>query len=571
MAQELEGAKLVIEPPSTNTEPSESNGNNEKGESENLSNPVDYRGSFRGNQGGRPFRGGASRGGQFQGGRGGGNFNYNRGGQGDRNEQNQDFRGGRGRGRGGFRGGRGGGGDRGDYGGRGSGPSEEQSGDGDREQGFRSRGPTDQIADRIRRFQGPTFDLPPIDLSEKQFNGRSRLYLGNIGNDVTEEDLAELFKPYGETSEAFMNKEKNFGFIKIDFLANAEKARRELDGILLKGKTLKIRFAPITASIKVKNLSNFVTNELLHFAFSPFGEIEKVHVCTDERGKPTGEGYVHFAKKFSATIAVKKCTEGCYFLTSSLQPVIVELYDAVDDIDGYSEKSIIRKTGDYMSEREQPPRFASPDSFEFEYGQKWKCLYEMFQRKEEALKQEMQLEKDKLFAQMKYASYEQETELLRKQLRIREMDKERQKKEWEMRERRAEEERIRHEENMRRQQDGMGSRMMANQDDPTRRQQENNLFMQAPPNLNSLLDQTQQVLGQNQYTDESTDLGVESGADLDKKPFFERPSRFEGRDNQQGRGRKSRGGPRGHWVSENRRGGGGGGGGDDFQNKRQRF
>ncbi|CAG9764346.1 unnamed protein product [Ceutorhynchus assimilis] len=549
--------------PSTNTEPSENNADNEKGESENLSKRGG-RGGFRGDRG-RPFRGGPSRGGQFQGGRGGGNFNSNRGGPGDRNDQNQEFRGGRGRGRGGFRGGRGGGGDRGDYGGRGSGPSEDQGGDGDREQGFRGRGPIDKIADRIRSFQGPTFDLPPVDMSEKPFNGRNRLYIGNIGNEVTEEELTELFKPFGETSEVFMNKEKNFGFITLDYHANASKAKRELDGMQLKGRTLKIRFAPNSSTIKVKNLSPFVTNELLHFSFSPFGEIEKVHVCADERGKPTGEGYIHFARKFSAITAVKKCSEGCYFLTASLQPVIVELHDAVDDIDGYSDKNIIKRSGDFMSEREQPPRFAFPDSFEFEYGQKWKSLYEMFQQKEEALKKEMQLEKEKLIAQMKYASYEQETEMLRKQLRIREMDKERQKREWEMMEGRAEEERLRQEENMRRQQEEMEARMMANQEDLRRRQQENNLFMQAQ-NLDSLLDQTDQAYGQNQYSNES---GGGSGADLDTKPFFERRSRFEGRDNQQGRGPNSHGEGRGHWVSNNRRGGGGGG--DDYQNKRRRF
>lgn len=36
---------------------------------------------------------------------------------------------------------------------------------------------------------------------------------------------------------------------------------------------LKIRFAPIAAAIKVKNLTPFVSNELLEYAFSIFGEV----------------------------------------------------------------------------------------------------------------------------------------------------------------------------------------------------------------------------------------------------------------------------------------------------------
>jgi proline- and glutamine-rich splicing factor len=58
-----------------------------------------------------------------------------------------------------------------------------------------------------------------------------------------------------------------------DYRAGAEKAKRELDGSLRKGRQLKVRFAPHTAAIKVKNLTSFVSNELLETAFSVFGEV----------------------------------------------------------------------------------------------------------------------------------------------------------------------------------------------------------------------------------------------------------------------------------------------------------
>lgn len=61
-----------------------------------------------------------------------------------------------------------------------------------------------------------------------------------------------------------------------DYHTNAEKAKRELDGTMLKGRTLKIRFAPPFSAIKVKNLTSFVSNELLHCAFSIFGEVIKL-------------------------------------------------------------------------------------------------------------------------------------------------------------------------------------------------------------------------------------------------------------------------------------------------------
>lgn len=48
-----------------------------------------------------------------------------------------------------------------------------------------------------------------------------------------------------------------------------------------KGRSLKIRFAPIAAAIKVKNLTQFVSNELLEYAFSIFGDVSNLNeYCT---------------------------------------------------------------------------------------------------------------------------------------------------------------------------------------------------------------------------------------------------------------------------------------------------
>lgn len=71
------------------------------------------------------------------------------------------------------------------------------------------------LANKLKDLVGPLMDLPPIDQSEVKFNGRSRLYIGNLTNDVTEEEILNLFTPFGEAAELFVNKEKNFGFIKM--------------------------------------------------------------------------------------------------------------------------------------------------------------------------------------------------------------------------------------------------------------------------------------------------------------------------------------------------------------------
>lgn len=77
------------------------------------------------------------------------------------------------------------------------------------------RNPDDRLLEKLAPLAGPTYDLPPLDTAEKKFSSRNRLYIGNVANEITEQELLELFQKYGETSELFMNKEKNFGFIRL--------------------------------------------------------------------------------------------------------------------------------------------------------------------------------------------------------------------------------------------------------------------------------------------------------------------------------------------------------------------
>uniref|UniRef100_A0A8D8REN1 Hrp65 protein n=1 Tax=Cacopsylla melanoneura TaxID=428564 RepID=A0A8D8REN1_9HEMI len=336
----------------------------------------------------------------------------------------------------------------------------------------------DRLLEKILSLSGPTLDLAPSINTERKFQNKCRLYIGNVSSEITEEEILELFKPFGESTELFLNKEKNFAFIRMDYKSNAEKAKNELDGQFFKGRAIKVRFAPINAAIRVKCLNSAVTNELLELAFSIFGEIERAVVLVDDRGNSKNEGIIEFTRKPAAVQALKRCQDGVFFLTQSLKPVIVEPLDLIDDEDGLSEKSINKKLSDYFKQRSIGPRFATIGSFEFEYGTRWKQLYEMYKQKEEALQKELKLEEEKLEAQMEFARYENETEILREQLRQREADRERQKQEWEMKERHAEEQRRCDEESMRRQTEEMHLRIQQQDDELRRRHQENSIFMQ---------------------------------------------------------------------------------------------
>ena len=214
------------------------------------------------------------------------------------------------------------------------------------------RGGFDRVLERLQTVQGPTTDLPNLDTKGIKFSGRSRLYIGNLSNDVTEENLKEMLAVYGEVGEVFYNREKKFAFLRMATKYEAEKAKRELDGQVKNGQPIKVRFAPHQAAIKVLNLGPWVSNELLHRAFSIYGDIERALVFVDDRGRTKGEGIVEFVRKPAALEAIKRCTEGCYFLTASIRPVIAELDETTEDDDGLQDKMLMKRNQEYQSERE---------------------------------------------------------------------------------------------------------------------------------------------------------------------------------------------------------------------------
>ena len=50
---------------------------------------------------------------------------------------------------------------------------------------------------------------------EKKFSGRCRLFVGNLPNDLTENEFQKFFEPFGELSEVFLNAARGFGFLRL--------------------------------------------------------------------------------------------------------------------------------------------------------------------------------------------------------------------------------------------------------------------------------------------------------------------------------------------------------------------
>ena len=75
------------------------------------------------------------------------------------------------------------------------------------------------------------------------------IYVGNLSQQVTEEDLKQAFEAFGEVTSAKVIKDKysgesrGFGFVEMSVKAEAESAINDLNGKELKGQALKVNEA----------------------------------------------------------------------------------------------------------------------------------------------------------------------------------------------------------------------------------------------------------------------------------------------------------------------------------------
>jgi len=295
----------------------------------------------------------------------------------------------------------------------------------------------------------PSYGVNPVTgKKERKFTNRCRLFVGNLGN-TEEEEFKAMFNRFGEMSEVFINKEKGFGFIRLDTRINAETAKNNLDGQPHKGRTLRVRFASHATALKVHNLGPLVSNELLEKAFTMFGDVERAVVVCDDRGRSKGYGIVEFARKQGATQALQRVNESCFILGRAPRPVTCKPLEQEDDEDGIIEKSLERAPG-YHKDREVTPHMAQPGTFEFEWAQRWKALDEMEKGQRESLDTQFTEARDKLTKEMEHAIQEHEASIVRQEILRRQ-------------------EEVRRQEELRRQEDCMRQEIMRQQEEMRRR------------------------------------------------------------------------------------------------------
>ena len=74
----------------------------------------------------------------------------------------------------------------------------------------------------------------------------SKLYVGNLSFDTTDQGLEQAFSEYGEVASAtvvkdqYSNRSRGFGFVEFVQGADAQKAKESMNGKELDGRELKV-------------------------------------------------------------------------------------------------------------------------------------------------------------------------------------------------------------------------------------------------------------------------------------------------------------------------------------------
>lgn len=159
------------------------------------------------------------------------------------------------------------------------------------------------------------------------------LYVGDLGLDITEGNLFELFNTVGPVASIRVCRDtvtrRSLGYAYVNFHSphDAERALDTLNNTNLRGRPIRVMWSQRDPSVRksgvgnifIKNLDKSIDHKALYDTFSDFGNILSCKVALDEKGVSKGYGFVHYETQKMADEAIQK-VNGC---TIGNSPLIV--------------------------------------------------------------------------------------------------------------------------------------------------------------------------------------------------------------------------------------------------------
>ncbi|PIA15483.1 hypothetical protein COEREDRAFT_28248, partial [Coemansia reversa NRRL 1564] len=148
----------------------------------------------------------------------------------------------------------------------------------------------------------------------------SRVYVGSINFELTEEHIHSVFAEFGSVRSVSMSKDpmtgrhKGFGFVEYDVPEAASLAMEVMNGTMLGGRQLRIGRPnnysvavmqgfppPPPERIYVANVNEAIAEEALREIFAPFGDVKACVLAPDMiMRKHRGWGFIEFAEESAA-------------------------------------------------------------------------------------------------------------------------------------------------------------------------------------------------------------------------------------------------------------------------------
>ncbi|XP_071782151.1 RNA-binding protein 4.1-like [Centroberyx gerrardi] len=128
-----------------------------------------------------------------------------------------------------------------------------------------------------------------------------KIFVGNLASSTTVEELRDLFTQYGKISECDIV--KNFGFVHMKSMSEAEEAIRNLHHHELNGERMNVEMSKgrpkSTTKLHVSNLGDGATNDDLRAKFEEFGSVVECDIVKDY-------AFVHMERVDDAMDAINK-------------------------------------------------------------------------------------------------------------------------------------------------------------------------------------------------------------------------------------------------------------------------
>jgi len=134
------------------------------------------------------------------------------------------------------------------------------------------------------------------------------LFIGDIPKTMTEEQMKELFSPYGEVVHIDIKRDRmtkaslGYAFIQYKTRSEASAAKKKLHKTVVASRAIRIGWAQKNTNLFVGDLDTSVTSEMLRDAFRVYGDL----VDDETFAKKQNYGFVKYKRRGDAEVAKRE-------------------------------------------------------------------------------------------------------------------------------------------------------------------------------------------------------------------------------------------------------------------------